>query len=90
VNLGGHDHFVAPWVYGPADNLLGLSVGVDVCGVDQIDTCIQGTVDYIRAFPLIAVTPRAEHRRAERIDADTNTSVAQQAKFHSRAVENRG
>jgi hypothetical protein len=90
VKLGGHDHFFAPCVYGSTYNLFGLSIGVDICGVDQIDTCIQGAMDDIRAFPLIAVTPRAEHRRAEGIDADTNTSIAQQEKFHSSALENRG
>jgi hypothetical protein len=44
---------------------LGLALGVDVGGVDDVDPGVYGTVDDADRLVVVGVAPGAEHHRAE-------------------------
>ena len=63
----GREHDIVPPAPGEclADDLLGLAGGVDVGGVDEVDTCVQGGVDDADRLVVVGLAPGAEHHRAE-------------------------
>jgi hypothetical protein len=83
VELGGEDDVVAP----PAgqclgDDLLGLALGVDVGGVDDVDPGVQRAVDDPDALVVVGVAPGAEHHRAEAQLADRDAGASERAMLH--------
>jgi hypothetical protein len=60
---------------GLADDDLGLALGVDVGGVDEVDPGVQRPVDGLDAFVVVLGAPLAEHHGAEAQLADTWTPV---------------
>jgi hypothetical protein len=60
MDLGGEDDVVAPAAgQRLADDLLGLALGVDVGGVDEVDPGVQGPVDDPDALVVVGVAPVA-------------------------------
>jgi hypothetical protein len=64
--FGGDDQIVPAALDGPADDLLGLTAGVDVGGVDDVDAGLERAVDDADRVLVIGVAHLAEHHRAER------------------------
>jgi hypothetical protein len=80
MDLGGEDDVVAPAAgQRLADDLLGLALGVDVGGVDEVDPGVQGPVDDPDALVVVGVAPVAEHHRAEAELADRDTGASERA-----------
>ena len=71
-----HDR-VAPALQGLADDLLGLAARVDVGRVDEVDPCVERTVDDVDRLVVVGVAPGAEHHRAEAQRTDLQTGAAQ-------------
>jgi AraC-like DNA-binding protein len=65
AELGGDDQIVPAALDGPADDLLGLTAGVDVGGVDDVDAGLERAVDDPDRVLVIRVAHLAEHHRAE-------------------------
>jgi hypothetical protein len=64
-HLGGEHDVVATAFERLADDLLGLTGGVDVGGVDEVDAGVEGAVDDADRVVVIGIAPGAEHHRAE-------------------------
>ena len=60
-----HDVLALAAGQGLADDLLGLTGGVDVGGVDEVDAGVERSVDDPDRFLVVGLTPSAEHHRAE-------------------------
>ena len=67
---------------GFADDLLGLTLGVDVGGVDEVDARIERGMDHGDRLVMVGVTHRAEHHRSERDVADRYAGATKYALFH--------
>src|SRR4029453_17225178 len=67
------------------DDLFGLTLGVHVGGVDEVDALVKGGVDDTGTVVMVGVTDRAEHHGAEAMDAHPNTGAAKNAITHGRA-----
>ena len=76
VELGGQDDVVAAALEGLADDLLGLALGVDVGGVDEVDAGVQRGVDDADGVVVVGVAPGAEHHRAEAHLADRDAGAS--------------
>src|SRR5205085_5328424 len=85
VNLRRENDVVAPPLQRAADDLLGLSPGVDVGRVAEVDAGGERRVDDADALVLIGVSPRAEHHRAETEGADLDSRPAERAVLHPEA-----
>ena len=60
----------------PAGDLFGLTVGIHVGRVDEVDAGVQRLMDRALALGMVGVAPRAEHHGAEREAADLQAGVA--------------
>jgi hypothetical protein len=65
-----------------ADDLLGLTGGVDVGGVDEVDPRIEGAVDDADRVVVVGVAPGAEHHRAEAELGDLDAGASEWAVVH--------
>ena len=65
VDLGGEHDVVAPAGDGLADDLFGLSVRVDVRGVDEVDAGVEGSANDADGLFVVLGAPFAEHHGAE-------------------------
>jgi hypothetical protein len=86
VHLGGeHDLVTAP-AQRLAHDLLGLTVGVRVGGVDEVDALVERGVDDAGAVVVVGVTGRvgfrAEHHGPEAVDTHLDTGAAEDAIAH--------
>jgi hypothetical protein len=78
VDLGGeHDARAVLTGESLADDLLGLALGVDVGGVDEVDARVQGSVDDPDRVVVVGVAPGAEHHGAEAQGTDFDTGAAE-------------
>jgi len=69
-----------------ADDDLGLSLGVDVGGVDEVDAVVECPVDDRHRRVAVAFTEPAEHHGAETQGAHARSGVAEDAMFHGGTV----
>jgi hypothetical protein len=79
VHLRRQDHVVAAAAQCLADDLLGLPCRVHVGGIDEVDALLERDVDDASALVVIGVADRAEHHRAQALDADFHPSAAERA-----------
>ena len=78
VELRGQDDVVtAATSQGFADDDLGLALGVDVGGVDEVDAFVERPVDDSHRRVVIAFTEPAEHHGAEAQGAHAHSGVAE-------------
>src|SRR3954451_478831 len=77
VELGGEDDVVATALERLADDRLGLAVGVDVGGVDEVDAGVEGAADDPDAVGVVGVAVAAEHHGAEGQRADLEAGPAE-------------
>jgi hypothetical protein len=63
--LRGQDDVVAAAFERLADDLLGFAGGVDVGGVEEVDSGVERPVDDADRVVVVGVAPGAEHHRAE-------------------------
>ena len=68
-----------------ADDLFGLSAGVPVGRIDEVDTGFERCVDDANAVGMIGVAPGAEHHGAEAERGDFNVSGSKIAIVHERS-----
>src|SRR5262249_53728101 len=67
---------------GLAQDRLGLSRGVAVGGVDEVDSRVERLVDDPNALIVIGVAERAEHQRAQAELANGDARVSERAVVH--------
>jgi hypothetical protein len=79
VELGGQDDVVAAARERLAEDRLGLPLGVDVGGVDEVDARVEGAADDPDAVGVVGVAVAADHHRAQRQRADLQAGAAQGA-----------
>ncbi|MNC58847.1 hypothetical protein D3C75_1086100 [compost metagenome] len=60
AGLGRDQHLVAAALDGLAQDFFGGAVGIDVCGVEQVDPGLQADVDQAAGLGHVAVAPGAE------------------------------
>jgi hypothetical protein len=82
VRLGGQHHVVSSALERLADDLLGLTGGVHVGGVHEVDSGVQRTVDDGGRIVVIGVSPGAEHHGAQTQRADFHSGGAERAVLH--------
>ena len=70
-----------------ADDDLGLALGVDVGGVNEVDACVKGAVDDPHRVIVVRVTPPAEHHRAQAQGAYLDAGATEIVKFHTASLE---
>ena len=75
-NLVASDDVVAAALESFADDLLGLALGVDVGGVDEVDAGVERAVDDADGLVVVGVAPGAEHHRAEAHLADRDAGAS--------------
>jgi hypothetical protein len=80
--LGSEHHFVAPTLQSLADDLLGFTLRVDICRVDEVDAAVESMVDHPDACSMVLVTPGSEHHRTKTVFRDLETGTTERAKFH--------
>jgi hypothetical protein len=85
MHLGGEDDLVAPAPQRLPHDLLGLTCGVHIRGVDEIDALIERSVDDADAVVVVGVSDRAEHHGAEAVRTYLDTGAAQSAVAHGHA-----
>src|SRR2546430_4206526 len=73
---------IAPPLERLPDYLLRLTVGIDVCGVDEVDPGVEGPVDDADAIVVVGVPPAAEHHGAQAVCADADAGGAERSVFH--------
>jgi hypothetical protein len=64
-DLGGQHGLLTSSLESPADDLLGLALGVHVGGVDEVEAGLERPVDDADALLVAGVPPAAEHHGAE-------------------------
>ena len=79
VHLRGEYDVVAAATERLTDDLFGLTVGVHVGGVDEVDALVEGGVDDAGTVVVVGVADRAEHHRAEAMDTHLDTGAAERA-----------
>lgn len=82
VDLRGEHHVVAPAGERLAGDLLRLAARVDVGGVDEVDTGVEGGVDDPGAVAGVLVAPLAEHHRPGAVRRDLYARRAKGAVAH--------
>jgi hypothetical protein len=83
VELGGEDDVVAAAASeGFADDLLGLALGVDVSGIDEVDSGVERGVDDANRLVVVRVTPGPEHHRPEAQLGHRDARASEDAMFH--------
>jgi hypothetical protein len=65
-----------------ADDLFGLTGGIDVGGVDEVDPGVQRAVDDADRVVVVGVAPGAEHHRAEAELRDLDAGAPERAVVH--------
>src|SRR5205807_8503428 len=87
MDLGGDDDAVAAAArQRPAHDLLGLTAGVRVGGVDEVDAGVEGPVDDPGRLLMVGVPPGAEHHGAETQGAHLDAGAAEGADLHGRLL----
>src|SRR4051794_40663181 len=71
VDLGGEED-LAPARDRLADNGLGLTLGVDAGGVDDVDSGVESPPDIADRVVMVRIAVRPEHHGAERERADSD------------------
>jgi hypothetical protein len=83
VHLACQRHIVTPAAcQGLADDHLGLTSGVDIGGVDEVDPGIQRPVDDPDTLGVVFGAPLAEHHGAQAQAADGDAGASQTAMLH--------
>ena len=83
MDLGGDDDAVAAAArQRPAHDLLGLTAGVRVGGVDEVDAGVEGPVDDPGRLLMVGVAPAAEHHGAEAQGAHLDAGAAEGTHLH--------
>jgi hypothetical protein len=85
VHLGGEDDLVTAPPQRLAHDLLGLTVGVRVGGVDEVDPLIEGGVNDADTIVVVGVTDSTEHHGPEAVDTHLDTGAAEDAIAHGGA-----
>ena len=80
--LGREHDVVAPVLQRLPDDLLRLTGGVHVGGVDEVDAGVEGGVDDADRVVVILVAPGAEHHRAEAELRDLDAGASERAVLH--------
>ena len=84
VHLRGEHHLVPLRLCQRlADDLLGLTEGVHVGGVDEVDAGIDGGMDDADGVVVVRVAEGSEHHRPEAEGADLEAGPSEGAVFHS-------
>src|SRR5664280_1176451 len=87
VHLGGqNDLFPLGLCQGLSDDLLGLTRGVDVGGVDEVDAGIEGPVNDADRLVMIGGSPGPEHHGPQAQRADFDTGTTKSTEFHGPIV----
>ncbi len=83
VELRREHHLVAAATgEGPADDLLGLALRVDVRGVDDVDARVERAVNDRDALVMVGIAPGAEHHGPECQRTDLDSGASERAKRH--------
>jgi hypothetical protein len=91
VDLGGqHDGIPVQGGEGLTHDLLGLTEGVDVGRVDEVDAGVHRSLDDADRVVVVLVAPRPEHHRPETERADLDSSTSKCAVVHHRSVDRFG
>jgi hypothetical protein len=84
VHFGGEHHLgTVHCCEGLGDNLFGLALGVDVRGVDKVDTGVERAVNDAHRLVVVGVTPFAEHHCPKTEGAYFHTGLAESVKVHT-------
>src|ERR1035437_6551695 len=87
MHLGGqNDLFPCGLCQGLSDDLLGLTRGVDVGGVDEVDAGIESPVNDADRLVMIGGSPGPEHHGPQAQWADFDTGTTEGSKFHPQMV----
>src|SRR4051794_25207439 len=83
VELRGEDDVVAAAFQCLADDLLVLTLRIDIRRVDEVDACVEGGVDDPDRLLVVGLAPRPEHHRAEAQGADLDAGPTEVAVLHT-------
>src|SRR5580658_9372051 len=82
VRLGGKDDVVAPPFKRLPDDFLRFASAIRIGRIDQVDSCIQSSVDDPDRVVVVGVAQCAKHHRAQTIGADFDARFSECAVLH--------
>ena len=90
AELGGEDDVVAAVADGAADELLVASGAVHVCGVEEVESGVEGAVDDLDGFGVVGGSVKLGHAHAAEAEAGDAEAVATESAVRKRISSHDG